>query len=121
LKRKTIAPSVEGRLNKRQKQIIAHVLSAGYVTSGWCRKRFNVVYDTAQRDLLGLVDLNILKQTGRGRTTKYVEEMKKNLPIIYRSFGANLPINYSGIIRQTKERQSNALSACTKSRVFLPA
>ncbi|MCU0666938.1 MAG: DUF4062 domain-containing protein [Candidatus Omnitrophica bacterium] len=86
LKRKTIAPSVEGRLNKRQKQIIAHVLSAGYVTSGWCRKRFNVVYDTAQRDLLGLIDLNILKQTGRGRTTKYVEKMNKestdNLPII---------------------------------------
>jgi len=86
LNKKTIPPSVEEILNKRQREIIAHVLRSGYVTSGWCRKRFNVVYDTAQRDILGLIKLKILKQAGRGRTTKYVEAVKEkstdNLPII---------------------------------------
>ncbi|MFH1777806.1 MAG: ATP-binding protein [Candidatus Omnitrophota bacterium] len=75
-KQKAIAPSVEEKLNKRQKQIITRVLKRGYVTSGWCRKRFHVVYDTAQRDLLGLVNMGILEQVGRGRTTKYVEKHK---------------------------------------------
>ncbi|MDO9464521.1 MAG: ATP-binding protein [bacterium] len=74
--KRTIVPSVEEKLNKRQKQIIIQVLKRGYVTSGWCKKRFNVVYDTAQRDLLGLVNLGILEQVGRGRTTKYVEKNK---------------------------------------------
>lgn len=43
---KIITPSIESKLNKRQKKIIAHVLKNGNVTSGWCKKEFSVVYDT---------------------------------------------------------------------------
>lgn len=75
-KKKIIAPSVEEKLNKRQKQIVLHVLKKSFVTSGWCRKRFNVVYDTAQRDLSELVELGIMEQVGRGRSTRYVAKSK---------------------------------------------
>jgi len=69
---KMIAPSIEAKLNKRQKKIITHVLKEGEVTSGWCKKKFGVVYDTTYRDLYELVELGILEQIGKGRGTKYV-------------------------------------------------
>ncbi len=75
-KKKIVTPSVEEKLNKRQKQIITQVLKKGSVTSGWCKKRFNVVYDTTQRDLSKLVDLGILEKVGGGRTTRYVAKSK---------------------------------------------
>jgi len=67
-----IPPSIEQKLNERQKKIIAHVLQEGSVTSGWCKEQFKVVYDTANRDLIELVDWNILDRQGKGRSTKYV-------------------------------------------------
>ncbi len=75
-KKKTVAPSIEEKLNKREKQIITQVLKEGFVTSGWCRKRFNIAYDTAQRDLSELVEFGILEQVGHGRSTKYVTKSK---------------------------------------------
>ena len=70
-KRLVITPAVEAKLNERQKRILAHVLEAGSVTSGWCLKEFGVVYNTAYRDLDGLVRLGVLKQEGSGRGTRY--------------------------------------------------
>jgi predicted HTH transcriptional regulator len=70
-KRLLITPAVEAQLNERQKSILAHVLEAGSVTSGWCLKEFGVVYNTAYRDLDGLVRLGLLKQEGSGRGTHY--------------------------------------------------
>jgi predicted HTH transcriptional regulator len=70
-KRLLITPAVEAQLNERQKSIFAHVLEAGSVTSGWCLKEFGVVYNTAYRDLEGLVRLGLLKQEGSGRGTRY--------------------------------------------------
>ena len=66
-----IPPSIESRLNDRQKQILVQVQTEGIVTSGWCRKAFGVTYDTAYRDLSDLVDRGILVQRGKGRATRY--------------------------------------------------
>jgi predicted HTH transcriptional regulator len=67
-----ITPAVEALLNKRQRAILLHVQKSGAVTSGWCRKRFGVAYLTVNRDLVALVDLNLLQPVGRGRSTRYV-------------------------------------------------
>lgn len=67
-----LPPAVEEQLNARQKRILAHVSVAGLVTSGWCRKEFSVTYNTAYRDLSALVELRLLNQKGKGRSTRYV-------------------------------------------------
>ena len=64
--------AVEEQLNDRQKEIIKHISLEGFVTSGWCRKKFKVTYNTTYRDLSALVSLEILTPTGRGRSTRYV-------------------------------------------------
>lgn len=70
-----IPPAVEAQLNDRQKQIMAHVQSEGYVTSGWCRKAFGMAYQTVYRDLTGLLKAGLVEQTGSGRSTRYVIRM----------------------------------------------
>jgi len=71
-----IPPSIEAKLNDRQKKIITHILKEGFVTSGWCVKKLKVVQNTAYRDLTGLIKLDILEQTGKGRGTRYVFKKK---------------------------------------------
>ena len=66
-----VKPSVQARMNERQKQIMLHVQTEGSVTSGWCRLKFGVTYNTAYRDLSGLVELGLLTQVGKGRATRY--------------------------------------------------
>ncbi|MGM0568542.1 MAG: ATP-binding protein [Elusimicrobiota bacterium] len=73
-----IPPAMEEKLNERQKKILKHVLETGEVTSGWCKKEFGVVYDTAHRDLAELVKLDILEKRGKGRGTKYVLKTYKD-------------------------------------------
>jgi predicted HTH transcriptional regulator len=67
-----VTPAVEAKLNERQREILAYVLTEGTVTNRWCRARFNVVYNTAYRDLQGLVDLGLIEPVGSGRSTKYI-------------------------------------------------
>ncbi|MFB3884046.1 MAG: ATP-binding protein [Thermodesulfobacteriota bacterium] len=67
-----VTPSVEAQLNERQKEILAYVLTEGAVTNRWCRARFSVVYNTAYRDLQGLVDLGLIESIGSGRSAKYI-------------------------------------------------
>lgn len=67
-----VEPSVEQKLNERQKAIVQHVLETGSVASGWCRTELKVTYDTANRDLRELAELAILKREGKGRATQYV-------------------------------------------------
>jgi len=67
-----VTQTMEAQLNERQKKIINYVLENGSVTSGWCRERFNVAYQTVYRDLKGLKDAGILKQEGSGRSTRYI-------------------------------------------------
>jgi len=66
-----VTPSIEARLNDRQKRILIHVLESGSVTSGWCLKEFGIVYNTAYRDLEAMVKLGVLRREGRGRGTHY--------------------------------------------------
>jgi predicted HTH transcriptional regulator len=66
-----VTPAIEAQLNERQKKIIAQVAKEGHVTSGWCVRHLDVVKDTAYRDLVALVNLQILVRTGRGRNVAY--------------------------------------------------
>lgn len=66
-----ITPAIETQLNKRQRQILLEVQKTGAVTSGWCRKRFGITYDTANRDLLALIKLGLLERKGSGPGTRY--------------------------------------------------
>ncbi len=72
-----ILPAIEVQLNKRQKAALQEVLDSGAVSSGWLVKIEGVTYDTANRDLRGLADLNILVRQGKGRATKYVLASKE--------------------------------------------
>ena len=67
-----ITPAIEAQLNDRQKEIMVQVVTEGSVTNRWCRTRFHVVYNTAYRDLQGLVNLGLLKPVGLGRNVKYI-------------------------------------------------
>ncbi|MFA5262540.1 MAG: ATP-binding protein [Opitutaceae bacterium] len=67
-----ITPAIEAQLNDRQRKTLAEVLTTGSVSSGWLVKNLKVTYDTANRDLLGLAELNILIRKGKGRASKYV-------------------------------------------------
>ena len=66
-----ITPAIEAQLNERQKKIMVQVQREGAVTSGWCRKTFDVTYDTANRDLLDLVERKLLIKAGQGRATHF--------------------------------------------------
>ncbi len=63
--------STRDKLTRRQVAILALVEAAGAVTSGWRRDVFNVVYDTANRDLRHQQDLGLLTRLGAGRSTRY--------------------------------------------------
>lgn len=67
-----VTPAVEARLSERQRKIMVRALEAGSVTTGWCMETLGVVRDTAHRDLVGLVDLNLLVRKGSGRGARYV-------------------------------------------------
>lgn len=67
-----VTPAIEKQLNKRQRNALKEVFESGYISSGWLLQHEDVTYDTANRDLMGLADLNILVRRGKGRATKYV-------------------------------------------------
>lgn len=66
-----VTPAIEARLNERQKKIMIEAQQTGFVTSGWCQKQFGVVRDTANRDLVGLVQHGLLAPVGKGRGARY--------------------------------------------------
>jgi len=67
-----LLPAQEERLNARQLKILEEAVLRQSVTSGWCRKTFGVAYDTANRDLLEMVELGLLRREGKGRGTRFV-------------------------------------------------
>jgi predicted HTH transcriptional regulator len=63
---------VEAKLSQRQQTILEHALQEGAVTTGWCVETLGVARDTALRDLVGLVRLDLLEPKGAGRSARYV-------------------------------------------------
>ncbi len=70
--RLVVTRAVEAQLNERQKKALVEVLKSGFVSSGWLVKELGVTYDTANRDLKGLAELNLLMRQGLGRAARYV-------------------------------------------------
>jgi predicted HTH transcriptional regulator len=75
-----VTPAIEAQLNERQKRIVAHVVSVGTVTRGWCVTEFKVANDTAGRDLKALTELGLLEVQGKGRAARYVVKTTGNRP-----------------------------------------
>jgi len=73
-----VTPAVEAQLNERQRGAVQEVLKSGAVASGWLVKAYKITYDTANRDLKGLEQLQILMRQGLGRATKYILREKDN-------------------------------------------
>jgi len=67
--RLVVTPAIEAQLSERQKRILQHVLDTGSVTRRWCVAEFDVVNDTAGRDLKSLTELGLLAAEGRARTS----------------------------------------------------
>ncbi|MDD4737323.1 MAG: ATP-binding protein [Kiritimatiellae bacterium] len=67
-----ISGAVEAQLNERQRRMMAHALTAGFVTSGWCKKTLGVAYQTVYRDIQSLLDAKLIVQQGSGRSTRYI-------------------------------------------------
>jgi predicted HTH transcriptional regulator len=78
--RLAVTQAVEAQLNKRERRIVEHVVEHGSVTTGWCMAQFHVVRDTAHRDLLHLVELNLLARKGAGRAATYV--LREGNPVV---------------------------------------
>jgi predicted HTH transcriptional regulator len=67
-----ITPTIQAKLNERQKRILNQAVATGVVTNRWCRSELGVVYDTAYRDLSGLVALGLLTRVGKGRSSQHI-------------------------------------------------
>ena len=67
-----LTPAQEEVLNDRQRDILRHALENGTVTNRWCRQTLGIVYDTAYRDITGLVEIGLLRREGEGRSSQYV-------------------------------------------------
>jgi hypothetical protein len=59
-------------LNDRQVVIIREIHNNGFVKSNRIREILNISYDTVNRDTNKLIELGIVKVTGKGRSTKYI-------------------------------------------------
>jgi predicted HTH transcriptional regulator len=66
-----VEPSVEAKLNDRQKQMAAMLIQGEELVSRRCEKEFGITRDTAARDFKLLVELNLAHKLGAGRSTRY--------------------------------------------------
>jgi predicted HTH transcriptional regulator len=70
-KKRIFISSVQKEL-ELERAAVASLIAAGSVSSGWLVKHLKVTYDTANRDLIGLAEANILVRKGKGRASKYL-------------------------------------------------
>jgi predicted HTH transcriptional regulator len=66
-----LKPSIEAKLNDRQKAALEEAILSGSVTSGWVCDKQHVTRETAVQDLTGLVEFGLLVRVGKGRGTRY--------------------------------------------------
>lgn len=67
-----VTPSVEVKLNMRQKQMMALLVQGEQLTSRRCEHEFGVTRDTANRDFNQLISLGLIEARGEGRSRHYV-------------------------------------------------
>ena len=67
-----ITPSVEAKLNQRQKQMMALLVQGEQLTSRRCEQEFGVTRDTANRDFKHMISLGLVEPRGEGRSRHYV-------------------------------------------------
>ena len=67
-----ITPAVEAQLNKRQRDIVGRLISGQELTSRECRKLYALSPQAVYKDFQKLIELGLARQTGSGRTTRYV-------------------------------------------------
>lgn len=70
-------PTIKARLqemglNNRQLQLIAYVREHGKITNRAYRELTGLSDEAARKEIAGLLDLGILEQVGKGRSTAYV-------------------------------------------------
>jgi predicted HTH transcriptional regulator len=68
----TVTPSVEAKLNQRQKQMMALLVQDEQLTSRRCEQEFGVTRDTANRDFKHMISLGLVEPRGKGRSRHYV-------------------------------------------------
>lgn len=59
-------------LSERQMKIVEHIISRGRITSGDLQKMFNISRQAAHKELLKMIELNLIEQKGAGKTVYYV-------------------------------------------------
>jgi len=59
-------------LNNRQLRLIAYVREHGKITNRTYRELTGLSDEGARKEIAGLLDLGILEQVGKGRSTAYV-------------------------------------------------
>jgi len=67
-----ITPSVEAKLNQRQKQMVALLVQGEQLTSRRCENEFGITRDTTNRDFKHLISLDLVEPRGKGRSRHYV-------------------------------------------------
>ncbi|MCX9079528.1 MAG: ATP-dependent DNA helicase, partial [Candidatus Methanoperedens sp.] len=70
--------SVVEELNQRQRAILELAIATGAVTNRQVQDQFEVVRDTAHRDLAILCKLDLLQQKGKGRATHYTSKTRES-------------------------------------------
>jgi predicted HTH transcriptional regulator len=71
-----LSKSMQKELNKRQIAILELAVSAGSVTNRQVQEGFDVVKDTALRDLTTLCQLALLEKEGKGRSIRYIPKQQ---------------------------------------------
>jgi predicted HTH transcriptional regulator len=67
----TVTPSIESKLNERQKKIMSMLVQGENLTSRRCEQTFGTTRDTANRDFKYLISLSLIEPKGKGRGRYY--------------------------------------------------
>lgn len=67
-----VTPSVEAKLNQRQKQMMGLLVQDEQLTSRRCEQEFGITRDTANRDFKHLISLGLVEPRGKGRSRHYI-------------------------------------------------
>ena len=64
--------SVMEQLNQRQVAILQRLAAGEELTSAQMQRNFSITRDTVARDMATLIELNLVRKTGKARATRYI-------------------------------------------------